>query len=88
LDTEDDKADAMTVPDSVEEAYSNRYHQMSMMHFKVASDKNEVKWVVLVIILLLFLATCFSIKVACKVTSIRDVGNVMDKGMNMKLSAM
>ncbi len=44
LDIEDDEADDMIVPASVKEAYSNR-HQMLMMHFKVASDKNEVKWV-------------------------------------------
>ena len=44
LDIEDDEADDMTVPASVKEAYSNR-RQMLMMHFKVALDKNEVKWV-------------------------------------------
>jgi hypothetical protein len=44
LDIEEDEADDMTVPATVKEAYLNR-RQMLMMHFKVASDKNEVKWV-------------------------------------------
>jgi hypothetical protein len=44
MDIEDDKADNMTVLASVKKSYSNRCH-MLMMHFKVALDKNEVKWV-------------------------------------------
>jgi len=44
LDIEEDAADDMTVPATVKEAYLTR-RQILMMHFKVASDKNEVKWV-------------------------------------------
>jgi hypothetical protein len=44
LDIEEDEADDITVPATVKEAYLNR-DQMLMMHFKVALDKNKVKWV-------------------------------------------
>jgi hypothetical protein len=42
VDIEDDKDDF--IPPTVKEAYFNQ-RRMLMNHFKVASEKNKVKWV-------------------------------------------